>query len=225
MIKQKYLFFILLLFCFNIVGAQNKNKRDTIFKLKKNKEISFFKQAINPYLDYGVSFYSHYLLKPGFEFSVSKNIKNKNKEILYYKKKKSKLSKKNISTWLSINNSYYFHPQNHSGVRLFTSIKRKLSYGNKLSFSYGFTLGVLRSFLGETYEVTDAGEVKELKWYGRFYGTLGALLDISYPVSINNKYNFRPFLSSEIYSVFPYNNFISANFNTQLGVRFYIKKK
>lgn len=223
MIKQKHLILILLLFCLNSINAQNKFESNTIIKLKKKKEKSISNNMLISKLDYGVSFYSYYYLKPGFEFSVSKNIINKKKAVFIYKKNKTR--NRVLSTWVSINNSYYFHPQNHNGVRIYSSIKRRVGFVNKLSFSYGFTLGVLRTFLGETYEVTDEGEVKELKWHGRFYGTLGAVLDVSYPVSIKDKISFRPFLSVEMYSVFPYNNFISSNFSSQLGARFYITKK
>lgn len=220
MTKPKHLILFIFLCCQVHLLAQANY--DTLIKLKKNKTIHKFKGKPSPYLLYGVSFYSHYFLKPGFEFSVLKNLKSKSKIIYKTKKNKEILRVKNLN--LTLNNSYYFHLQNHHAVRLYSTIRKEVLFAHKLHFSYGLSLGMLRSFLGETYEVTDDGAVKERSWYGRFYGTFGGLLEVAYPFDISKKINFILFLSSEFYSQFPYNNLVSWNFNNQIGVKFNIKK-
>jgi hypothetical protein len=82
-------------------------------------------------------------------------------------------------------------------------------------------IGLYRSFLPETYEVDDNGEVSKVTLPGRFYLSPSASAGIG-RLSKENPDN-GWFLRANINTLFPYNRVFMPLFNVDLGYHFSFK--
>jgi len=170
-----------------------------------------------------LGYYSNMVINPGFsagtEFVLKEKTKVSNKILL---KSKGNLKKK---AWLLHGQiGAYAHLYNHSVI--FSNYEIRYRKTNKRGRKYfvGVGLGVERSFLPETYEVTANGDINKIALPGHFYAgpvfSTGIHIKRKFFASQNEL-----FFEIQIPFLIDYNNTVLPKINFAMGMLIHQKEK
>ncbi|HBF89236.1 MAG TPA: hypothetical protein DDX39_11400 [Bacteroidales bacterium] len=177
-------------------------------------------------LDIRIGYHGVVTFHPGIKVGVEYPLRRKIKEIPRYpilsrmdvmNGKGSKTIRKELIA--SLNSGMFYHRQNHSGFFInFEAEKRRTGRKGKYrGFSFG--LGMLRTFLGPTYELDESDQFKKVFLPGRFY----FMPSFSYTHGWNFMYKktipTAIFYKLTYFMYTPYNNSANMNFAFELGLR------
>lgn len=122
----------------------------------------------------------------------------------------------------SANLNLYHDSDSHTGVFITAGWSRKKHLNNRWNFSTSLEpIGLYRSFLPETYEVDDNGDVSRVSLPGRFYLSPSASAGFG-RVSKENPDN-GWYARANITTLFPYNRVFMPLFNIEFGYHFSFK--
>jgi hypothetical protein len=115
---------------------------------------------------------------------------------------------------------FYYHNQNHMGLLINAEyVKRRVSRWNSFR-EMVVGVGYLRTFLGETYEVDDAGNVDKKILAGNGYFAPSFTLFIGKDYHLKNKDIAGFYMGPTLFLLVPYNSFFSASFSIEFGLRY-----
>lgn len=111
------------------------------------------------------SYFGNNLWNPGLQFSLEKVLTTKSIE----KSKRDKIKIKHRQVYINGNIGFYYDNPTHLAVfnNYQVNLRRVREKGKYLTIGAG--PGIVRTFLPETYEVTDNGDVVKVKYPGRLY--------------------------------------------------------
>lgn len=172
---------------------------------------SLYAQENNQKLYYKLSYYGNNLWNPGF--SVGLEYPNSTKEITDRKGREQLLRNA-----ISLDLAFYADPGSHAAILLHSGLNLKRIRENKLDLSLGFSpLGIYRSFLPETYNISDEGAITRVILPGRSYYAP------TFSFGIGNQLPRIPleawFIELELTSLVPYNTYAMVLLNVKLGVK------
>jgi hypothetical protein len=118
----------------------------------------------------------------------------------------------------------YIHFKNHIGIQ----VKPQLSYYHIFlkSFELGLKteIGFMRRiYQGETYELSDAGEVKNVKLAGQNSLVYGAFVSLGQNFWVLQNREFRWFIELGSFWEYPYNNYTLMHPSVSIGISKRIK--
>lgn len=173
--------------------------------------VSLYARENEKKLCYKISYYGNNLWNPGFNAGLEYPYSTK--EITDRKERTDILQ-----SAVSVDLAFYADPGSHAAILLHSGLKLKKITENALALYIGFSpLGIYRSFLPETYDVSDEWAVTRVNLPGRTYYAP----NISF--GIENRLS-RPhldacFLEMEATTLVPYNTYAMFLLNIKLGVR------
>lgn len=171
-------------------------------------------------IEFSGAYYGNMLWDPGLKFGAEYLWKEKHKE------KGTKKGTKTISKQKILSGDIGFYLSYHSQVEVFNYygiIFRRTSSKNNRQFNFKFNpLGYYRSFLPETYEVTE-GSVSNVPLAGRNY--YAPSISIGTGKVRDNKMLKARFINLNFMMLMPYNNSINPMISIDFGYRFNINKR
>lgn len=113
---------------------------------------------------------------------------------------------------------FYVDPGSHTGIFTHFGFNHRKFRDNKLNFNIGISpAGIYRSFLLETYEVSDDGQVSEVTLPGRWY--FAPVVTMGMGKFRNNTPGTGWFFEIDLMGLVPYNSYAMLLMNTKLGYR------
>lgn len=172
------------------------------------------------------SLYYHTGVKPGLNFSIeyplSRKVLEKQKRSIFSlfgmsntKKRYKIIRKQNI---IQGNISSYWHPKNHTGMLLNIQFVRRRISQRGGNIEVGTGLGILRTFLPETYEFKEDG-INKVFLPGRTFITRNYSLSYGKPIFFLTQRPFVFFVRPSVYILYPYNHMFNISYAVEWGIR------
>jgi hypothetical protein len=118
---------------------------------------------------------------------------------------------------------FYRYQFNQSGLFFSPSIGKRYSKTRPTYFEWLISAGFLRTFYdGQVYAVDGSGNVKELKYYGRFYAITGLSTVFGHNFEKNKRP--KPFaigIKPSLWFQYPYNSFILPHLSAELIFKYH----
>jgi hypothetical protein len=135
----------------------------------------------------------------------------------YFISKDSLLNRNRLDFGLGL--AVYIHFKNHFGIQF----KPQFAYYHifRSSFELGIKteIGYIRRiYQGETYEVTNDGEVKKVQLAGQNSLIYGAFVSLGQNFSVMQNRKFRWFIELGAFWEYPYNNYILMHPAVSIGI-------
>jgi len=120
---------------------------------------------------FNVSYYGNNLWNPGLKFGAGILLHQKGKDVMKHTKKKGDVLKhKEHQFFLTGDIGFYWEPKHFTALFSYFGVSYRKTNTKGFNYNFGLSpLSVYRSFLVQTYEVDDAGNVSEVSFPGRFY--------------------------------------------------------
>ncbi len=181
------------------------------------------KQSLFNELDYGISYYGNNLWNPGLNFRAEYVFYEKIKTKVKQKKRGEKLKVRTHNFLLGGNVGFYWDPKSHVGAFNYYGITYRKTATKGFQYRVGLSpLAYYRSFLPETYEVDDNGNVKKLFLPGRNY--YAPVFTLGVGKQRKEKYLNSWFLNLNVMVLMPYNTNILPLLYIEYGYTFNLKK-
>jgi len=172
-------------------------------------------QETSPEYIINIGYFGNNLWNEGFRLGVEKPRDT-------FTKTNKRGKERTIARSYSANFNLYHDTDSHTGVFITAGWSRKKFLKNRWNLSTSLEpIGLYRSFLPETYEVDDNGEVSKVMLPGRFYLSPSASAGIG-RLSKENPDN-GWYLRANVTTLFPYNRVFMPLFNVDLGYHFSFK--
>ena len=133
--------------------------------------------------------------------------------------KKGKIKNKSRQIIGGINAGFYVHPNSHFGVISTYDIKYQKLTKKQFYYNTGLGFGFNTNFIGETYKVTDAGEVKRVPLSSSSYLTPHFQLTAGRQFKKSGLID-AIFIKQNIHLLLFYNYTHLPIYNTEIGLRF-----
>ncbi len=200
---MRLLICIVFTLCFIEMNAQN----DSILKFKDR-------------LSYYSAYSGNNIFNPGLKFGLDYNIYSKIKQ----KNKGNKIKTRNHHLKMDGNLGFYWDPKSQIGVYTNYGLVYTKTHTKGFQYQIGLNpIGYYRSFLPETYEVTDDWEVKKVTLPGRNYYAPTFLIGIG--KTRKGKQLNSWFLNINSMLLVPYNSRFMPLFYLEYGYRFNFQKR
>ena len=158
--------------------------------VSSNLKIAYNSSLIYPGIRAGIEF-------PVYFVSLKKTIDSENEKSILK------------GRFISINASWYHHPDFHDNLYLTAEWTMRRAKGNGFFTEFSSGLGYSRTFLGATtYQVDDLGNVKIIKSAGYNYAMIIAGGGLGYDFSNKKEIQLSVFYKFDIMGMFPYNSTI-----------------
>jgi len=169
-------------------------------------------------IDYNISCFVNNLWNSGLKFGTEYILKQQiNKKQQNDRKKKKKVKIQELI--LNADGGFYWDPMSHIAFFLFSGIKYRNTATEKFQWNIGLNpIGYYRSFLPETYEVNDNGEIKKIFLPGKSY--YSPSLTIGIGKYRKDKKMKAWFLNFNFMLLYKYNADLLPLINTVYGYRF-----
>lgn len=200
LMKIYKLFLVIVFFPFSIFCYSQNLDSVSIDKISSNLKIS----------------YNSSLIFPGIRFGIESIIRTAH----VIKQNKSSQNQDFVKDWLlSVNLSWYHHPDFHDNIYLTAgwTMRRTKSKGFLTEFSP--ETGISRTFLGgTTYKVDNNGNITIEKHAGYYYAFLSVGGGFGYDFSKTKSKPFLAFGKLNVLMMFPYNNTIYLRPALEIGI-------
>ena len=174
-----------------------------------------------------ISYFGNMVFHPGLRTNLEKKWKVKHKHKLKSKKRKGEFTlSKSRELVPTTGIGFYIHPRHYGALFVDGGLKfrksRSKSYKKTIKrWHLGTGMGIYRSFLPETYKVTD-DKVKKVFLPGRIY--FYPYFEFGLERSWRRNPNHASFFSVNTLFLMPYNTTIMPLLNLQIGYRFKFDK-
>lgn len=155
------------------------------------------------------------LAYPGFSIGLERPYKIV--EMTKTKKNQVRTGYKQRAVGISAN--FYHHPDFHSNFFIQGEWTRRKYYSKGLFIESILGMGLSRTFLdGPAFEVSENGDVTQLRAPGSFYGLSSLGLGIGYHLKRDEKASLDLFVRPGIMLLFPYSRDVLSRISAQTGI-------